>query len=291
MPPSSDRADRGEQVGRALAHAARRSGRVDPGAKQRLGDVDVAEAGDAPLIHQERLDRGADTGERRGQRGRVQARQRVRSDARERRRRRKRSSGRNPAEATRIDEAQLVAAREPERDVCVRRARGAGRLDAQPPGHAEVDQHAARIGSPCDACATATRMNLPIRRTPAIARPIATARRPRTSTLRRRCSGWPLHQTDSMRRPRRRGRQPAHDRLDLGQLRHRRRFRCARRLPRGRVVGKGVREAREVRDRQLLGAVRARDAARGEGGGDGVVAELPGRARRAASCAGSRTPA
>ena len=52
----------------------------------------------------------------------------------------------DPAEAARVGEAQLVAARQPERDVGVGRARRVRGLDAQPPGHAEVD-HDAGVGA------------------------------------------------------------------------------------------------------------------------------------------------
>ena len=205
--------------------------------------------GDAPLIHQERLDRRAHAGERRGQRRHVQAP----------------SADPGPTRASAGDAASgRPASTQPKRRastkrsssppasrsatcVCGARAR-AGRLDAQPPGHAEVDRARRRLGR---RRRRPTRMYLPIRRTPAIARPTATARRPRRSTLRRRCSGLPLHQTDSMRRPRsaRRAGRARSSRPRAAPASVAVAYRA------GRRVGKRVREPREVRDRQLLGAL------------------------------------
>ena len=113
----------------------------------------------------------------------------------------------------------------------------------------------------------------PARRTPAIACPTATARSPRRSTWRRRCSGCPLHHTASMRRPRSARRSPRTIVSTSGSSG----MRCPRRLRRWPTrVGKRVREAREVRDRELLGALRfpAMPLAASAAASD-VVAERP----------------
>ena len=97
MPPSSAaRIPSSSAAARPRTAPARRRG-MDAGPVQRLGDVDVAEAGDPPLIEQERLDRRAHAGERRRQRRRVERGQRIGTDARQRGRRRERPAGARPS--------------------------------------------------------------------------------------------------------------------------------------------------------------------------------------------------
>ena len=114
-------------------------GRVDADPEQRLGDVDVSQTGDAPLVEQERLDRCAGGAERRRQRRCVELGERIRAERSQRDVTGNRAPRRDPAEAARVGETELVTAGERQHDVRVRRARRPLRLDAQPPRHPEVN--------------------------------------------------------------------------------------------------------------------------------------------------------
>ena len=119
------------------------------GATQRLAHIDVAEPGDARLVHQERLHvaLGLAAAPRQvvdGERGleRIDAEHRQLG----RRRRVGRGVGAQDAEAARIDVAQLEPLAQREDRVGVRRARRVGVGEDEPPGHAEVaEQHAAPV--------------------------------------------------------------------------------------------------------------------------------------------------
>ena len=114
---------------RVGARAGDRAGEArgrDPGAEQRLADIDVAEPGDDPLVEQRRLDRRHLAGERRGQIGAVEAGfERLRPHAGEQRMRRFLAALDvvDQAEAARIVEAHHGAVVEGQHHMVVARVR------------------------------------------------------------------------------------------------------------------------------------------------------------------------
>ena len=132
----------------ALARdAAGRALRRDAGAEQRLGGVDVADADDDPLVHEEILDRPPAPARAREE---IVAVERVAERfGTEVAQQLVRAAGRLPepaTEAARVVEAQQASRIEHEVDVVVRAQRDVGREHAQRPGHAEVHDHGARLG-------------------------------------------------------------------------------------------------------------------------------------------------
>lgn len=115
---------------------------MDPGAEERLGGVDVADADEGRGVHQKGLDRGPAP---RGERGQVRSGdrrlERFPSEPEEVRIALE-LPGRGDegeAEATRIAQAQFLAGVELERQVLVRLAAGFERRQRQAPAHAEMD--------------------------------------------------------------------------------------------------------------------------------------------------------
>src|SRR5581483_4412976 len=122
--------------------------RGDRGVVQRLARVDVADAGEARLVEQERLDVAARGAELRAQvAGGERGIERVEAENLQLRRRRQIRSviTAQNAESARVDVAQLGGAFERKHRVRVRAARLGARLDQQVAAHAEVDeQHVLR---------------------------------------------------------------------------------------------------------------------------------------------------